>query len=47
MDKDCKLFELKYFPHGFLNYDAPYMMPEASIANKIVIREMEKIISDI
>jgi hypothetical protein len=34
--------ELKHFPHGFLNYDFPMMMPEASIANDLLIEEMKK-----
>jgi acetyl esterase/lipase len=45
LDKKCKLFELKYFPHGFLNYDVPHMMPEAKIGNDIIIEEMEKVFS--
>ena len=43
LKKDVKLIELKYFPHGFLNYDYPLMMPEASFANDILIEEMKKI----
>jgi hypothetical protein len=38
------LIELKYFPHGFLNYDYNLLMPEAAIANKIIVEEMEKFI---
>ena len=36
--------EIKYFPHGYLNYDIPIMMPEAGIANELIINEMEKFI---
>ncbi len=46
LEKNCKLFELKYFPHGFLNFDVPGMMPECKIGNDIIIEEMEKIIKD-
>ncbi len=45
LEKDCKLYELKYFPHGFLNYDNPHMIPEAKIGIEIVMREIEKVIS--
>jgi hypothetical protein len=45
LEKDVKLIELKYFPHGFLNYDFPLMMPEASVASDIIVKEMEKFIS--
>ena len=41
-----KLIELKYFPHGFLNYDVPMMMPDAGIANDYIIKEMRKFIED-
>ena len=27
---DCELIEFKYFPHGFLNYDYSFIMPQAS-----------------
>lgn len=42
LDKDVKLIEYKYFPHGFLSYDLPMMLPEASIVNDLIIEEMEK-----
>jgi hormone-sensitive lipase len=45
LEKDVKLFEFKYFPHGFLSYDLPMMLPEASVANELVIDEIEKILS--
>jgi hypothetical protein len=43
---DAKYTELKYFPHGFFNYDYPMMMPEASVATDIFIEEMKKILYD-
>lgn len=47
VDKDVKCYEFKYFPHGFLNYDHPHMLPESAIGNDIIIREMDKILSSI
>ena len=41
---DAQMKEIKYFPHGYLNYDIPIMMPEAGIANELIINEMEKFI---
>lgn len=46
LNKNVKLTELKYFPHGFLNYDYPLMMPEASVANEIMIEQMEEFIKN-
>jgi hormone-sensitive lipase len=45
LNKDVKYIELKYFPHGFLNYDFPLMMPEASVGSEIIMEEMEKFIN--
>jgi hypothetical protein len=39
------MIEFKYFPHGFLNYDFPLMMPEASVANEFIIEEIKKFIN--
>ncbi len=44
MDKDAKLVELKYFPHGFLNYDHKLVFPEAAIANDIIIEFIKSFI---
>jgi len=44
LKKDVKLFEFEYFPHGFLNYDIPMMMPEAGVTNATIIAEMNKFI---
>ena len=41
---DAFLYEYKYFPHGFLNYDLPLVMPEAAELNKQILMELEKII---
>ena len=40
LNVDVQLIEMKFFPHGFLNYDYPFMMPEASVASDIVIEQM-------
>ena len=45
LNKDIKMIEFKYFPHGFLNYDIKMMMPEAAVINEMVIKEMEKFIA--
>lgn len=42
---DAKLTEFKYFPHGFLNYDLPTVITEASEVYPYIIDEMEKVIS--
>lgn len=47
LDKECKLYEFKYFPHGFLNYDVPMMMPEAKVGVELMMREIEKVINPI
>ncbi len=36
--------EYKYFPHGFLSYDLPMMLSEASIVNDFIKDEIEKFI---
>ena len=41
---DCKMEEYMYFPHGYLNYDFPMMLPEASIIIEKIAQEMEKYI---
>ena len=41
---DCELKEIKYFPHGFLNYDVPMMFPEASAVTQRIAEEMENFI---
>lgn len=46
LNVDVKLKEIKYFPHAFLNYDYPVMVPEANIGNEIIVKEIEKLIKD-
>ena len=46
LNVDVKMKEIKYFPHAFLNYDYPMMMPEANIGNEIIIEEIEQIIKE-
>jgi len=46
-DVNCKYVEFKYFPHGFLNFDTPILMPEVSKANEIIIEEMSNFINQI
>ena len=41
---DCKMEEYMYFPHGYLNYDFPMMLPDASIIIEKIAQEMEKYI---
>ncbi len=45
LEKDVKLCEFKYFPHGFLSYDIPLLLPEASVANEYIVNEIEKILT--
>jgi hypothetical protein len=45
LGKDAKLCEFKYFPHGFLSYDLPLLLPEASVANEYIVNEIEKFLS--
>ena len=44
---DCELFEFKYFPYEFLNYDYSFIMPQASIYTEIISEEIEKYVSNI
>lgn len=41
---NTKMHEFNYFPHGFLNYDVPNIMPEASISSNIIIKEIVELI---
>ena len=36
--------EIKYFPHCFINYDHPKLMPEVSIVIDIIIKEMKNVL---
>ena len=42
---DVKLYEFKYFPHGFLNYDMPNLIPEVSELYQYILNEMEDLIT--
>jgi len=44
---DCELVEFKYFPHGFLNYDYSFIMPQASKCTDIISEEIEKNVNNI
>lgn len=41
LQKDVQMKEFKYFPHGFLSYDNQVMLSEASVANDIIIQDIE------
>lgn len=44
---DCEFVEFKYFPHGFLNYDYSFIMPQASKCTEIISEEIEKYVGNI
>lgn len=44
---DAKLYEFKFFPHGFLSYDMPTVVPEVSEVYPYILKEMEEVISSI
>ena len=41
---DCQLFEFKYFPHGFLNYDYSFIMPQASQCTDMICDDINNFI---
>ena len=41
---DVEMREIKYFPHCFINYDHPKLMPEVSIVMDIIIKEMKNVL---
>ena len=43
---DVEMREFKYFPHCFINYDHPKLMPEVSIVMDIIIKEMKKVLEE-
>ena len=43
---DCELVEFKYFPHGFLNYDYSFIMPQASKCTEMIIEDINYYISN-
>ena len=42
---DCELKEIKYFPHGFLNYDIFMMLTEAGIVNEMIINDINNFLN--
>ena len=44
---DVQMREIKYFPHCFINFDHPKLMPEVSIVMDIIIKEMKKSFEEI
>ena len=43
---DCELIEFKYFPHGFLNYDYSFIMPQASNCTEMIIEDINNSINN-
>ena len=43
---DCELVEFKYFPHGFLNYDYSFIMPQASNSTEMIIEDINNSINN-
>lgn len=41
-----ELYEIKYFPHAFLNYDIPLMFSEANIGSEIIISIINSFINE-
>ncbi len=37
-----KIFEFKYFPHGFLNYDVPLLFKEAGLVDDLLISHISE-----
>ena len=42
---DCQLIEFSYFPHGFLNYDYSFIMPQASKCTEMICEDIENYIN--
>ena len=42
---NCQLFEFKYFPHGFLNYDYSFIMPQASQGTEMISDDINNFIN--
>lgn len=43
---DCELIEFKYFPHGFLNYDYFFIMPQASRCTDMISEDIENYVNN-
>jgi hormone-sensitive lipase len=44
---DCQLIEFKYFPHGFLNYDYSFIMPQASKCTEMICEDINNFMDSI
>ena len=44
---DCHLIEFSYFPHGFLNYDYSFIMPQASKCTEMICDDINNYINGI
>ena len=42
---DCQYVEYKYFPHGFLTYDFPFVMPQAGECVNVICEDIENYIN--
>ena len=42
---DCEYVEFKYFPHGFLTYDFPFVMPQAREGVKMICEDIENYVN--
>ena len=42
---DCEYIEFKYFPHGFLTYDFPFVMPQAQEGVKMICEDIENYVN--
>ena len=42
---DCEYVEFKYFPHGFLTYDFPFVMPQAREGVKMICEDIENFVN--
>ena len=43
---DCEYVEFKYFPHGFLSYDYPFLMPQADECTKRICEDINNYVND-
>ena len=43
---DCQLIEFKFFPHGFLNYDYSFIMPQASRCTEMISNDINNFIDN-
>ena len=43
---DCEYVEFKYFPHGFLSYDYPFLMPQADECTTRICEDINNYVND-